>query len=103
MTDAYIVGAVRSAGGRKNGRLSKIHPIDLGAEVVSMAVDGATVWTEWKLDGTRPDGVRSGLRGVILFGVADRLVHWARFYLEPLDLARSGVAPAVRRVSGARP
>src|SRR5690606_36979019 len=38
VTDAYIVGAVRSAGGRKNGRLSKIHPIDLGAEVVDALV-----------------------------------------------------------------
>ncbi len=38
MTDAYIVGAVRSAGGRKNGRLSKIHPIDLGAAVVDALV-----------------------------------------------------------------
>ncbi len=39
MTDAYIVGAVRSAGGRKNGRLSKIHPIDLGAAVVDALVE----------------------------------------------------------------
>ncbi|MFT4518600.1 MAG: acetyl-CoA C-acetyltransferase [Halioglobus sp.] len=38
MTDAYIVGAVRSAGGKKNGRLSKMHPIDLGAEVVDALV-----------------------------------------------------------------
>ena len=45
MTDAYIVGAVRSAGGRKNGRLSKVHPIDLGAEVVDglMAKTGVAV------------------------------------------------------------
>lgn len=39
MTDAYIVGALRSAGGRKNGRLSKIHPIDLGAAVVDALVE----------------------------------------------------------------
>lgn len=39
MTDAYIVGAVRSAGGRKNGRLSKTHPIDLGAKVVDALVE----------------------------------------------------------------
>ena len=39
MTDAYIVGAIRSAGGRKNGKLSKIHPIDLGAKVVDALVD----------------------------------------------------------------
>ncbi|NQX90360.1 MAG: acetyl-CoA C-acetyltransferase, partial [Halioglobus sp.] len=38
MLDAYIVGAVRCAGGRKNGRLSKVHPIDLGAEVVDALV-----------------------------------------------------------------
>ena len=39
MSDAYIVGAVRSAGGRKNGRLSKVHPIDLGAKVVDALVE----------------------------------------------------------------
>ena len=39
MTDAYIAGAVRSAGGRKNGRLSKVHPIDLGAAVVDALVE----------------------------------------------------------------
>jgi len=38
VTDAYIVGALRSAGGKKNGRLSQIHPIDLGAEVVDALV-----------------------------------------------------------------
>lgn len=43
MTDAYIVGAVRSAGGRKNGRLSKIHPIDLGAMVVDALVEKSGV------------------------------------------------------------
>jgi len=38
MSDAYIVGAVRSAGGKKNGRLSGVHPIDLGAAVVDALV-----------------------------------------------------------------
>ncbi len=38
MSDAYIVGALRSAGGKKNGRLSKVHPIDLGATVVDALV-----------------------------------------------------------------
>jgi acetyl-CoA C-acetyltransferase len=38
MSDAYIIGAVRTAGGRKNGRLSKVHPIDLGAMVVDALV-----------------------------------------------------------------
>jgi len=39
MPDAYIVGAVRTATGRKKGRLSKIHPVDMGAVVVDALVD----------------------------------------------------------------
>ena len=34
MPNAYIVGAARTATGRKKGRLSQIHPVDLGAMVV---------------------------------------------------------------------
>ncbi|MEM8499992.1 MAG: acetyl-CoA C-acetyltransferase, partial [Pseudomonadota bacterium] len=43
MTQAYIVAAVRSAGGRKNGRLSKVHPLDLGAKVVDGLVQRSGV------------------------------------------------------------
>lgn len=43
MSEAYICGAVRSAGGRRNGRLSKVHPIDLGAKVVDALVERSGV------------------------------------------------------------
>ena len=39
MAEAYICAAVRSAGGRKKGRLSKVHPIDLGAMVIDALVE----------------------------------------------------------------
>lgn len=39
MADAYIVDAVRTAGGRRNGRLSGIHPADLAAYVLNALVD----------------------------------------------------------------
>ena len=39
MSDAYIVEAVRTAGGRRNGRLSGWHPVDLGAQVLNAIVD----------------------------------------------------------------
>ena len=32
MTEAYIVEAVRTAGGRRNGRLAGWHPAELGVE-----------------------------------------------------------------------
>jgi len=39
MADAYIVDAVRTAGGRRNGRLSGVHPADLAAYVLNALVD----------------------------------------------------------------
>ena len=39
MPEAYIVGAARTATGRKKGRLSNIHPIDLGAKVIDALLD----------------------------------------------------------------
>jgi len=51
---AYIVDAVRTAGGKKNGALSKVHPIDLGAHVVNALVDRN------KIDGKLVDDVVIG-------------------------------------------
>lgn len=39
MAEAYIVDAVRTAGGRRNGRLACVHPADLGAVVLDALVD----------------------------------------------------------------
>lgn len=39
MADAYIVGAVRTATGKKKGRLSDLHPVDMGAIVVDELLD----------------------------------------------------------------
>ena len=39
MGNAYIVGAVRTPGGRKNGKLSNWHPSDLGALVLDELVE----------------------------------------------------------------
>ncbi len=48
MPEAYIVSAVRTAGGRRNGRLSGVHPVDLAAGildalVVRTGIDPATI------------------------------------------------------------
>ena len=39
MAEAYIVAAVRTAGGKKNGRLSKVHPADMGGRVIDAVVE----------------------------------------------------------------
>ena len=39
MAQAYIVGGVRTATGRKKGRLSGVHPVDMGAMVVDELIE----------------------------------------------------------------
>ena len=70
---------------------------DIRAEVLRCAVDGDTVWSEWEHRGTRPDGTAHIMRGVVIFGVADDLASWARFYLEPVETSSGSVDDAVRR------
>ncbi|OYD60221.1 UNVERIFIED_ORG: acetyl-CoA C-acetyltransferase [Burkholderia sp. CF145] len=43
MSEAYIVAAARTAGGRRNGRLSGWHPVDLAAMVINALVERAGV------------------------------------------------------------
>ncbi len=56
MADAYIVGAVRTATGRKKGRLSRIHPVDMGAIVIDELLDRT---------GVPADGVDDVIFGVV--------------------------------------
>ncbi len=43
MADAYIVDAVRTAGGKRGGRLAGWHPADLGAEVLNALLERSGV------------------------------------------------------------
>jgi ketosteroid isomerase-like protein len=70
---------------------------DVSADLVRCVSDGDQVWSEWEHRGTRPDGSRHLLRGVVLFGVGAGLLTSARFYLEPVDESGDGVDDAVRR------
>jgi ketosteroid isomerase-like protein len=70
---------------------------DLTSDVLRCTVDGDTVWTEWEHHGTRGDGSLHLMRGVIVFGVADDAIRWARFYLEPVVDQTGDVNEAVRR------
>ncbi len=43
MTDAFIVAAARTAGGKRNGALAEVHPADLGATVLNALVERSGV------------------------------------------------------------
>jgi len=61
--EAYIVGALRTAVGRKKGALSAAHPADLGAHVIKAVVDAA---------GVDPAAVDD-----VVFGCVDTVGHQA--------------------------
>ena len=77
---------------------------DLTANVLRSAVHGNEAWSEWEHRGTRRDGSVHLMRGVVIFGVADGLLTWARFYLEPVQQGGENIDAAVRRqIAGAAP
>jgi len=41
MSEAFIVSAIRTAGGRRGGRLAGWHPVDLAAQVINALLEGA--------------------------------------------------------------
>jgi len=70
---------------------------DVTATVLRSAVNGDEAWSEWEHRGTRRDGSAHVMRGVVIFGVADNLLTWARFYLEPVQEGGGNADAAVRR------
>jgi len=68
---------------------------DFTAELVRADAVGDVEWTEWHWRGTDLD-----MAGVILFGIRDGLVAWARLYMEPVEQAGAGIEAAVRDMTG---
>ena len=74
-------------GVRKNWSFFFATMPDYRIEVLSQAVDGATVWAELHFHGTQLDGTRQSTRGVTLVGVQGDLISWARLYIESVQEA----------------
>jgi hypothetical protein len=62
--------------------------------------DTDTAWTEWRWHGTHADGSRLKMAGVIVMGVRNASIAWARLYVEPVDAAGGGIDAASREMSG---
>jgi hypothetical protein len=61
---------------------------------------GGVEWSEWRWQGTHDDGSRLDMAGVIVFGIRDGRVAWARLYVEPLEQSGAGIEAAVRDMTG---
>jgi hypothetical protein len=50
LPEAYIVSAVRTAGGRKGGRLAGVHPVDLAAISLTYSPIGrGSILPRWRM------------------------------------------------------
>jgi ketosteroid isomerase-like protein len=74
---------------------------DFRAELVATAVEADTLWSEWYWRGTHEDGSPLEMAGVIVCGVQDGRVVWARLYVEPVESGGEGIDAAVRTMTGA--
>ena len=75
---------------------------DVESELLGCVVHGDTVWSEMEMRGTRRDGVRHLMRGVIVFGVREQRIADARFYLEPVDDSGTDVTATVHALTTRR-
>ena len=84
---------------RRNWELMIANVPDLQAELRATAVDGDTVWGEWRIFGTRRDGRMLDLRGVVISRVADGRIVSSRRYLAPLNVNDQTVDDYFRRLA----
>jgi hypothetical protein len=75
---------------------------DFRAQLIRLDAVGDTIWSEWHWEGTQTDGGRLDMAGVIVFGVQDDVLAWARLYVEPVERTGSGIDAAVRDMTAER-
>lgn len=75
---------------------------DFRSELVRVAAEGDVVWSEWRWHGTQSDGAALDMAGVIVCGVRDGRMAWARLYMEPIEQSGAGITAAVRGMTGDR-
>jgi ketosteroid isomerase-like protein len=74
---------------------------DFHVELLRSAVDGQSVWVEWRWTGTRGDGTRLDACGACIFGVQSGRVTWGRLYMEDV-VGGQTIDAAVDSLAGRR-
>ena len=72
---------------------------DFTAELVTASRDEGQEWSEWRWTGTRQDDSRLHAAGVIVAGVRDERIAWARLYMEPVEATQETIDDAVRSMA----
>lgn len=59
---------------------------DMKSQLSAASIDGDTAWAEWHWTGTRKDGNRLNMRGVVVSRLHSGVIHSARLYMEPVQV-----------------
>jgi ketosteroid isomerase-like protein len=73
---------------------------DFRAEIVRSAVEGDSVFVELHWTGTKADGTRLDERGVIIAGIRDERIAWARLYVDEVVPESADIDVVVRGMAG---
>lgn len=57
---------------------------DLLATLVASTIHSDLAWAEWHWQGTRTSGSALNMRGVVVAGLRNGIIAWARLYMEPV-------------------
>jgi len=71
---------------------------DLRAELKAVIEDDTSAWSEWHWTATQADGGVFDWRGVIIMGVRNARITWARLYMEPTEFTGAGIDAAVQEM-----
>ena len=80
--------------GKNWGSLFESLP-DFKAELKAVIEQADEVWTEWHWTATTAEGAPFDWRGVVIMGVRDGRITWARLYMEPTQFEGAGIDAAV--------
>jgi ketosteroid isomerase-like protein len=58
---------------------------DLRAKLVAHTIAGDIGWSEWHWQGKRTNGTELNMRGVVVVGLRENTIVWARLYMEPVQ------------------
>jgi ketosteroid isomerase-like protein len=73
---------------------------DFHAEILRSAIDRDTVFVEIEWTGTKADGTPLEERGVLIIGIRDDRIAWARLYVDEVERDSPGIDAVVRRMAG---
>jgi ketosteroid isomerase-like protein len=73
---------------------------DFRSELLRTAVDGDTVWAESRWSGTKADGSPFEEMVVMILGISDGRITWARFYADEVERNDADIDETVRQMVG---